>query len=110
MRFTILIIAAIIAVSGVQAIAQDEAKESTTQAQGGDDLRSKVQNPVSSMYSLPFKLTVDFGAGDGSAYFLNINPVIPVTVGDWNLISRALIPALVSVDGEIAGPPPDSGG
>ena len=69
------------------------------------DLRSKVQNPVSSMYSLPLKLTADFGAADGSAYFFNINPVIPVTVGDWNLISRALIPALVSVDGKIAGTP-----
>jgi hypothetical protein len=80
--------------------------ESAPEAKGGDDLRSKVQNPVSSMYSLPLKLTADFGAGNGSAYFFNINPVIPVTVGDWNLISRALIPALVSVDGKIQGTPP----
>lgn len=70
-----------------------------------DDLRAKVQNPVSSMYSLPLKLTADFGAPNGSAYILNLNPVIPVTVGDWNLISRALIPALVSVDGFIEGTP-----
>jgi hypothetical protein len=59
---------------------------------GGDDLRAKVQNPVSSMYSLPLKLTADFGAPNGSAYFFNVNPIIPVTVGDWNLISRSLIP------------------
>jgi hypothetical protein len=72
---------------------------------GGDDLRAKVQNPVSSMYSLPLKLTVDYGAPNGSAYFFNINPVIPVTVGKWNLISRALIPAIVSVDGLITGTP-----
>jgi len=70
-----------------------------------DDLRAKVQNPVSSMYSLPLKLTVDSGAPNGSAYFLNANPVIPVTVGDWNLINRALIPAWVSVDGYIEGTP-----
>lgn len=75
------------------------------QEKGGDDLRAKVQNPVSSMYSLPLKLTADFGAPNGSAYFFNVNPVIPVTVGDWNLISRALIPLWVSVDGSIEGTP-----
>ncbi len=75
------------------------------QADGGDDLRSKAQNPVSSMYSLPLKFTADFNAPNGSAYIMNVNPVIPVTVGDWNFISRALIPAVVSVDGYIEGTP-----
>jgi hypothetical protein len=79
--------------------------ESAPEPKGGDDLRAKAQNPVSSMYSLPLKLTADFGAGDGNAYFFNANPVIPVTVGDWNLISRALIPIVVSVDGKIEGTP-----
>jgi hypothetical protein len=31
--------------------------------------------------------------------------VIPVTIGEWNLINRALIPAIVSVDGYIEGTP-----
>jgi hypothetical protein len=75
------------------------------QEKGGDDLRAKVQNPVSSMYSLPIKLTADYGAPNGSAYFVNINPVIPVTVGDWNFINRAIVPAWVSVDGYIEGTP-----
>ena len=86
-------------------LAQETTEEPAPQAQGGEDLRSAVQNPVSSMISLPLKLTADFGAPNGSAYFFNVNPVITVTVGDWNLISRALIPALVSVDGFIAGTP-----
>ena len=73
--------------------------------EGGGDLRAAVQNPVGAMISLPLKLTVDFGAPNGSAYFFNVNPVIPVTVGDWNLINRALIPALASVDGYIEGIP-----
>lgn len=73
--------------------------------QGADDLRSKVQNPVSSMISLPFKFTADFGAPNGSAYLLNVNPVVPVTIGKWNLINRALIPAVVSVDGKVSGVP-----
>ena len=47
----------------------------------------------------------DFGAENGSAFILNTQPVIPVTVGDWNLINRALIPAVVSVDGFIQGTP-----
>ena len=72
---------------------------------GGDDLRAKAQNPVSSMYSLPLKLTVDFGAPDSEAVFFNVNPVIPVTVGDWNLVSRFIIPAVVSVEGLIEGTP-----
>jgi hypothetical protein len=81
------------------------AHQPIAEAQEKDDLRSKVQNPVSSMYSLPLKLTADFGAPNGSAYFVNANPVIPVTVGDWNLINRAIIPAIVSVDGFIEGTP-----
>lgn len=80
------------------------------QEKGGDDLSAKVQNPVSSMYNLPLKLTVDYGAPNGSAYFFNANPVIPVTVGDWNLISRALIPLWVIVDGFIEGTPDISQG
>ena len=72
---------------------------------GGDDLRAKAQNPVSSMYSLPLKLTVDFGAPKDEAAFFHINPVIPVTIGNWNLVNRIIIPAVVSVDGFIGGTP-----
>ena len=42
---------------------------------GGDDLRSAVQNPISSLISLPFKFTFDYGADNGEASFLNIQPV-----------------------------------
>jgi hypothetical protein len=59
---------------------------------GKGDLRAAAQNPISSLISLPLKLTVDTGAKSGDAQVLNINPVIPVTVGDWNLVHRALIP------------------
>ena len=77
----------------------------------GGDMRSAVQNPISSLISLPLKLTLDSGATNGDATILNVNPVIPVTVGDWNLVHRALIP-IASVDGAIQGPnnPSPSGG
>jgi hypothetical protein len=104
MRFTILLIVAIIATSGVQAIAQDEAEKPAAQDQGGGDLRSAVQNPISSLISLPFKFTFDYGAPDGEASFLNIQPVVPVTVGNWNLVNRAIIP-LIDSPGEVAGTP-----
>ena len=84
------------------AFGQEKGKPPTS-AQGSGDLASKVQNPVSSLISLPLKFTADFGAPNGSAYILNVNPVVPITVGNWNLINRALIPALVSVDGYIEG-------
>ena len=76
----------------------------TAQEKGGDDLRSKVQNPVSSLISLPFKFSFDYGAPNGEASFLSIQPVVPVTVGDWNLVNRALIP-LIDSPGEVTGTP-----
>lgn len=80
-------------------------------ALAADDLRASVQNPISSMISLPLKLVVDTGAENGDAQILNINPVLPVTVGDWNLVNRALIP-IANVDGAILGannPSPEAG-
>jgi hypothetical protein len=67
-----------------------------------NDLRSAVQNPISSLISLPFKFTFDEGAPNGSADFLNIQPVIPVTIGDWNLVNRAIVP-LIDLEGTVSG-------
>jgi hypothetical protein len=73
-------------------------------AAGGGDLRAAVQNPISSLVSLPFKFTLDYGASNGEASILNIQPVYPVAVGDWNLVSRLIAP-LAHVDGPINGLP-----
>lgn len=61
-------------------------------AQDSDDLAAKTQNPIASMISLPFENTFDFGASNGDAWIMNVQPVIPVTVGDWNLVSRVIAP------------------
>ena len=71
---------------------------------GGGDLRAAAQNPISSLISLPFKLSYDYGADNGEATILNIQPVYPVTVGDWNLVNRAIIP-LIDSPGTISGIP-----
>jgi hypothetical protein len=71
-------------------------------APSADDLRAKAQNPLATLISLPFEQSLDFGAPDGTAYILNVQPVIPVNLGDWNLINRTIIP-FASVSGEIGG-------
>lgn len=73
-------------------------------AQEADDLRKQAQNPLATLISLPFEQRLDFGAPDGTAYVLNVQPVIPVNLGDWNLINRTIIP-FGSVSGEIGGLP-----
>jgi hypothetical protein len=74
----------------------------------GGGLRAATQNPISSMYSLPFKFTFDNGATNGDANFLNIQPVLPVTRGNWNLVSRFIIP-LVDAPGGVPGLPNNPG-
>jgi hypothetical protein len=87
---------------------------SWAEEKGGGDLRAAVQNPVGAMYSLPLKFTFDYGAPNGEASFLNIQPVIPITVGDWNFINRIIAP-LIDTPGQVAGtpeipnPPPGDG-
>jgi hypothetical protein len=72
---------------------------------GGADLRAAVQNPISSLISLPFKFSFDYGAPNGEASFLNIQPVVPVTAGKWNLVNRLILPVIDS-PGQVAGTPP----
>ena len=79
-RTSCIVIFTFLAVLCAGQVPAQEKKE--TKEGGGGDLAAKTQNPVGAMYSLPFKFTFDYGADNGEATFLNINPVIPVTVGD----------------------------
>jgi hypothetical protein len=69
-----------------------------TQAQESTEaLAAAAQNPVAAMYSLPFQNNTYFGAGpnhDKTANVLNIQPVLPFTYGDWNIISRTIMPLI----------------
>jgi hypothetical protein len=65
--------------------------------QSTEDLAAAAQNPVAAMYSLPFQNNIYGGAGpthDATANVLNIQPVLPFTVGDWNIISRTIAPLI----------------
>jgi hypothetical protein len=59
-------------------------------------LSVKAPNPVAHLHRVAFKNTFDFGAPDGSAYFLNIIPIIPFTVSEWDVVNRPIIPLSMS--------------
>jgi hypothetical protein len=63
--------------------------------QSTQDLAAAVQNPVAALISVPFQNNSYFDLGPNhneTANILNIQPVIPFTVGNWNIISRTIAP------------------
>lgn len=64
----------------------------------------KAPNPVAYLHSVALKNTLDFGAPNGSAYFLNIVPIIPYTVDGWDVVNRPIIP-IIDVQGFTIGRP-----
>ncbi|NNG15268.1 MAG: neuromedin U [Gemmatimonadales bacterium] len=65
------------------------------------DLAKVSQNPVGNIYNLPLQNNTDFkvGPNETTNNTLNIQPVIPVTVGKFNIINRGIIP--VKWQGEV---------
>ncbi len=66
------------------------------QAQEQSELAKKTQNPVSDLISLPLQnnFTFDVGPDDDLLWVLNVQPVIPVRAGNWNLIHRPILPLI----------------
>lgn len=84
---------------GVLPIFAQEDTESTTSS--ADDLAKQLQNPISSLISVPFQGNFDFGIGpaDGTRFTLNMQPVIPMSISeDWNLIARLVLPFVSQSD------------
>jgi hypothetical protein len=72
-------------------------EETPSAAANAEELRKASQNPVSSLISVPFQNTNNFGINPGyrTQDVLNIQPVIPVKVSDnWNVIVRVITPII----------------
>ncbi len=79
----------------------DGAPADAAQAAAGESssaaLAEKLANPVANLISVPFQFNYDccYGPADGDRLTINIQPVIPVSVGeDWNLITRTILPVI----------------
>jgi hypothetical protein len=96
LRLALLLVLMVSGSVRAQESTQDPAAGRRAQ-QSTQELAAAAQNPVAAMYSLPFQDTIYGGAGpnhDATANVLNIQPVIPITVGDWNIISRTIAPLI----------------
>jgi hypothetical protein len=86
------------------AFAQTNSLESADQASSDDmaEIAQKLNNPVASLISVPLQSNFDFGGGPddhGFQYKLNIQPVIPLSLGEnWNLITRTILPVIYQED------------
>ena len=91
LRHPCLAIAVLLTIAGgmlAPALADDAADQA--------ELAKKTLNPVADLISLPIQFNYDRGIGptdDGKKYVVNIQPVIPISIGpDWNVISRTILP------------------
>jgi hypothetical protein len=65
-------------------------------AQDETELAKQTQNPIADLISLPIQSNFNLGAGSSNdlQYIANIQPVVPVGIGDWLMVNRPILPVL----------------
>jgi len=65
------------------------------------DTTEESMNPLSTVISLPFENNTLFNIGpsESTANVLNVKPIFPVSMSDWNLINRLIVP-IVYAEGQ----------
>lgn len=70
----------------------------TSHAQEDTDLAKQSQNPLGTVISLPIETNVYFNIGptEQTGYVMTLKPVLPVRIGEWNMINRVIMPMIYS--------------
>jgi hypothetical protein len=104
LRVLALAVGCWLALSGT-AFAQEgqEAQEGQQAPPSAEALAKAAQNPLAALVTLPLQANYNTGAGPyGRTLFnLNVQPVVPITGDEWNLIVRTIIPVNSVPQGEI---------
>jgi len=95
-KISVSIIIAFLSITGL--FAQEKTKDAQPEEQKSkEDIEKAAQNPIASMYVLPFQNNTQFGIGPDkrTQNITNIQPVIPIGLGEnVNLIVRTIIPLI----------------